>query len=221
MGLDPRIKMINYCGIRNGESLLRVSNSYGLDLSWRSNSAGASLTALVEDENGKVKNGHDYWNDRHFATLDYEKIGKVAVVEALSHLGATSIESGAYPIVFNDKMAVSLFGTFSGIFFAERAQKGFSMLGKDKVGEAIAGANITLRDDNSYPNSLGGVPFDSEGVATKKKSPDQKRCTGVHALQHQGRRQGWGQKHRQWFWLWRDRYGADAFLPATGGCVLR
>jgi len=169
-GLDPRIKMINHCGIGNGESIMRIANSHGLDLSHRSNMASAALVALVEDVDGKVKNGYDYWNGRDFAEYDLQKIGRKAVDEALSYLGASSLESGAYPVILNNRMACDLFGTFAGIFNAESAQKGFSLLGKSKIGETIAAPHITLRDDAYYPGSLGGIPFDSEGVATQQKA---------------------------------------------------
>jgi len=131
--------------------------------------ATASLMILVE-ENGATKSAWDYWAGRDFADFDYKALAKKVVDEALKCLGAESIESGAYPIVFNNITAKDLFGVFTGIFVADNGQKGFSLLNKDSIGTQIAAPHITLRDDGVCDLSLGSMAFDSEGVATQKKA---------------------------------------------------
>jgi len=167
--LDPRVKMADYCTIGNQESEMAMANSYGLDLSKKSNMASALMIARVE-ENGVTKSAYEYWNGRDFAELDYKALAKKAVDTAISYLGAESIESGAYPVVFDNNNAKDLFAVFSGIFMAENAQKGFSLLSKDKIGTAIAAPHINLRDDGVCDLSLGSMAFDAEGVATQQKA---------------------------------------------------
>ncbi|MCL2405705.1 MAG: TldD/PmbA family protein [Defluviitaleaceae bacterium] len=167
--LDPRVKMADFCTIGNSESEMAMANSYGLDLSHKSNMASAVIIARVE-EDGNTKSAYEYWNGRDFSEFDYKVLAKKAVDTALSYLGATSIETGAYPIVFDNNNAKDLFSVFSSIFMAENAQKGFSLLSKDKVGEAIAAPHITLRDDGVCDLSLGSMAFDAEGVATQQKA---------------------------------------------------
>jgi len=167
--LDPRVKMADYCTIGNQESEMAMANSYGLDLSHKSNMASAFIVARVE-ENGVTKSAYEYWNGRDFAEFDYKALAKKTVDTALSYLGATSIESGAYPVVFDNNNAKDLFSVFSSIFMAENAQKGFSLLSKDKLGTEIAAPHITLRDDGVCDLSLGSMAFDAEGVATQQKA---------------------------------------------------
>ena len=167
--LDPRVKMADNCTIGNQESEMAMANSYGLDLSQKSNMASALIVARVE-EDGVTKSGYEYWNGRDFADFDYKALAKKSVDTALSYLGAESIETGAYPIVFDNNNAKDLFSVFSGIFMAENAQKGFSLLGRDKVGTTIAAPHITLRDDGVCDLSLGSMAFDAEGVATQQKA---------------------------------------------------
>ena len=167
--LDPRVKMADYCTIGNQESEMALANSYGLDLSQKSNMASALMIARVE-EDGKTKSAYEYWNGRDFADFDYKILAKKAVDTAISYLGAESIESGAYPVVFDNNNAKDLFSVFSSIFMAENAQKGFSLLNKDKIGETIAAPHITLRDDGVCDLSLGSMAFDAEGVATQQKA---------------------------------------------------
>ncbi|MCL2527158.1 MAG: TldD/PmbA family protein [Defluviitaleaceae bacterium] len=169
MGLDPRVKMVDHCMVGTQENEMAMANSYGLDLSQKRNIASAVLLPRVE-ENGVMKSAHEYWAGRDFAEFDYKALAKKAVDEALSALGAASIETGAYPIAFDNNTAKDLFAVFAGVFMAENAQKGFSLLSKDKLDTQIAAHHITLRDDGICGLSLGSMAFDAEGVATKQKA---------------------------------------------------
>jgi PmbA protein len=130
--------------------------------------ASAFALARVE-EGGKVKVGHEFWMGTDYNELNPRELAEKAVREALSYLGASSAKTGSYPVIFRNDAANDLFSTFSGIFFAERVQKGFSLL-KGKLGEKIAADIVTIRDDGVCPLNIGSVPFDSEGVAVKNKA---------------------------------------------------
>lgn len=167
--LDPRVKMADFCNVSNSEASMKIANSYGLNLSHKSNFAEVFLVARVE-ENGQNKNARELWSGRDFADFDYKKVVEKAVKNALSYLNASSIPSGQYKIIFDNASARNILGVFHSIFLAERCQKGFSLLNKSKVGEVIAASNITLRDDGIIEQSLVNLPFDSEGVATQNKA---------------------------------------------------
>ena len=169
LGLDPRVVMVDYCTLITGETETSMANSYGLKLSQKSNIAMVYMVARVE-ENGVMKSGMEWWAGRDFADFDYKDLAEKAVKIALSTLGATSIPSGQYPVLLEREAARSLFDTFSQIFVAEKAQKGFSLLNKEKIGEVIAAPHITLRDDGVTDLSLGSFSFDAEGVATQNKA---------------------------------------------------
>ncbi|MCL2605342.1 MAG: TldD/PmbA family protein [Defluviitaleaceae bacterium] len=167
--LDPRVKIADYCTVATGESFMSIANSYGLDLSHKNNMAMAYLVARVE-EDGITKSASDFWTGRDFAEFDYKKTAEKAVNKALSYLGASSMESGDFPVAFDNESTRDLFQVFAGIFMAENGQKGFSMFNKDRLGEAIAAPHITLRDDGVCGYSLGSMAFDAEGVATQQKA---------------------------------------------------
>jgi PmbA protein len=168
LGLDARIEGLDYCHIGTGEHMTRIANSYGLDIAHQSNVAFAWLMARAKQD-GVVKTGFDFWVGNDFAQFDYKKLADSAVQIALSALGAKSVPSGDYPILFDHDAARSLFAAYVGVFYAENAQKGFSLL-KDKEGTPIAADCVTLRDDACCDASFVCVPFDSEGVATQNKA---------------------------------------------------
>ena len=169
LSLDPRVVMVDYCTLITAENATSMANSYGLNLSQKGNIAMAYMIARVE-EKGVMKSGMEWWSGRDFADFDYKALAEKAVKTALSNLGACSIQSGQYPVLLEKEAARDLFETFSQIFVAEKAQKGFSLLNKDKIGQAIAAPHVTLRDDGVTDLSLGSFSFDAEGVATQNKA---------------------------------------------------
>lgn len=166
---DPRVVSVDYCQLGTSEATVNIANSYGMTLSHRGSFAYAYVMVRVED-NGVTKTGLEFWHGNDLGKFSYEAVAKDAVGRALSYLGAQSVESGAYPVIFDNRTACNLMAAFSSVFFAENAQKGFSLLA-GKEGEAIAASHITLRDDGvSEYETFGSSPFDSEGVAARKKA---------------------------------------------------
>jgi len=169
LSLDPRVKMADHCTVLTNETESAIANSYGLNVSQKRNMAAAYMLARVE-ENGESKSGIEIWRGRDFKDFDYKKVAGKAVEIALSNLGASSIPTGDYQIVFDNNKTTDMLGVFSSIFMAEQGQKGFSLLNKERLGEVIAKENITIRDDGVTDLCLNSRAFDAEGVATKNKA---------------------------------------------------
>ncbi|MDR3598734.1 TldD/PmbA family protein [Clostridium sp.] len=162
-------KVVNFqgCGIGYGKSTYGIINSKGLNLKNETNSLTAYVVPIVEDNNQKY-DGSGYVMAKKVEDIKPEELAKQGLEEALSKIGGKSIPSGKYKIIINNEAMVSLLGTFSGIFNAEQAQKGLSLL-KGKEGEIIASDIVTLIDDPHLEDGLGTTSFDDEGVATYKK----------------------------------------------------
>jgi len=162
-------KVVNFqgCGIGYGKATYGIINSKGLNLKNERNSLTAYVVPIVE-ENSEKYDGMGYIIAKIVGDIKPNDLAKQALEEALSKVGGKSIPSGKYKIIINNEAMVSLLGTFSGIFNAEQAQKGLSLL-KGKEGEIIASDIITLIDDPHLEDGLGTTSFDDEGVATYKK----------------------------------------------------
>ena len=148
----------------------RIVNTKGLDVSYRSNTAAAYAVPVVMDE-GKASSGMGIKSGQDFEKLASQKdeMAAEAVKEALDFLHAESVPSGEYAILLRNDAAGSVLRTFSGIFNAENAQKGLSLL-KGREGETIAASCLSIIDDPLRDGSLASSPFDDEGVATYTKS---------------------------------------------------
>ena len=144
-----------------------IFNSNGLDLADSGKFDYTYAMAIVTD--GKeMYNGMEVKSGK-MADFDKTEVAKEAVKDALSTIGYTSVDSGAYTVVFSNKVMASLLSVYSSVFSAEAAQKGLSLL-KDKEGEIIASDIITLTDDPLYKDALSKATFDDEGAATYTKN---------------------------------------------------
>ncbi|MCM1026631.1 MAG: TldD/PmbA family protein [Roseburia sp.] len=142
-------------------------NSKGLDLEDRSSYSSCMASALVSD--GKeMYNGFEV-KDGVLGEIDLKEIAAKAVEDAVSTIGADSMPSGKYNVVFTGHAFAQLLNTYSSVFSAEAAQKGMSLL-KDKEGEKIAADTVTVIDDPMHEKSPLKRTFDGEGVATYKKN---------------------------------------------------
>lgn len=165
---DKRISNIGRVMVMTGSGRRMLVNTNGLDLSSRSNHAAAMLSVVARDE-GRVATGGSFQTARDFSQLNAEKITAEAIEEALFYLYASPIASGSYRVIIDRRCMPDLLQTFCGVFSADMAQKGLSLL-KDKEGEMIAAPCVTLMDDPHMKDGFGTDSFDAEGVATKVKA---------------------------------------------------
>lgn len=175
LSMDPRITALNYNMISTSSGETRLVNritadgkSRGLDLKHRDNMAVCYVVATAK-EGDRVSTGAGFKVTRDFDGIDADQIAREAVDEALFMLKAAPVKSGTYRAIIENKCMPDLLGTFAGIFSAESAQKGMSLLA-GKEGEMIASEIVTLMDDPLLPGGLDSRPFDDEGVATATKA---------------------------------------------------
>ncbi|GAB6106976.1 TldD/PmbA family protein [Fusibacter bizertensis] len=165
---DSRVKTMSQNSYDEVESIRRIKNTKGLDLTDQVSYCLAYAVAIVE-ENEDKRTGLGYDISNTFDALSIEKITKEATQDALKMLGAKSIKSMNCPVVIKNETFAQLFSAYIGILNAERVQKKLSKLG-DKLGEVIASPVLTLTDDPHLKGALSSSAFDAEGVATYQKS---------------------------------------------------
>ncbi len=164
---DPAVIDGTSCSAGSVKRTIAIFNSKGLDLSYENNIAIFAAEAVVS--NGKEMSNDYSVKTGSFLELDVKEQAAKAVSGALAKLDAEVAPTDSYPVVFSPKAVASLLGTYSGIFSAQNAQKGLSML-KGKEGEMIAAPIVTLVDDPFYPDSAMPIPFDAEGSPAHKKN---------------------------------------------------
>ncbi|MFA5522876.1 MAG: TldD/PmbA family protein [Tissierellales bacterium] len=164
---DKRVTSVNSCVYGEGKGYTLIANTKGLNLENKSNIAQAYVSVVVK-EGEDVKTGMSFITSNDFRKFNAAKLAADAVKEAVSMLGAESIESGKYPIILRNDVAASILQAFSSVFIAENVQKKLSLL-KGKLSEQIANELLTIVDDPFLKDGVASSSFDGEGVAARYK----------------------------------------------------
>ncbi len=98
-----------------------------------------------------------------------EEIGRTAAERALARVGAKKPPTGAYPILFDERIASSLIGHLLGAANGSAVARGASWL-KDKQGSQILPKGLSVLEDPTRPRMAASRPFDAEGLPTKTRA---------------------------------------------------
>ncbi|MEQ9812747.1 MAG: metallopeptidase TldD-related protein [Azospirillaceae bacterium] len=159
-----------------------VTNSDGAEASWGSHSiylatsngfaggyarTGASLAVRpIAGEGTGMEGDYDFTAAVYFGDLrDPSEIGRSAGEKAVARLNARPARTGAYPVVFDPRVARSVLGHLTGAINGAAIARGTSFL-KEAMGEAVMPAGVHVVDEPLLPRGLRSKPFDAEGLPT-------------------------------------------------------
>lgn len=149
-------------------SAWRHVTSTGFDQAHRASGSSLSASAIAGEGAGMERGGEGR-SVRHRADLpEPEAIGAEAGRRAVERLGARKIASRTAPVIFENRLATSLLGPFVGGIAGPAVARGVSFL-KEKLGQPVFSAAVTISDEPHRPRGLGSAPFDDEGVDTVER----------------------------------------------------
>jgi PmbA protein len=178
---DSRIVDGTQAYVGHGGLRCALYNSNGLDLEDKASYSYCYGMALASDGKEMYNGGKQKFGN--LKDFNMKEIAQEAVEDTVSTIGADSVASGKYNIVFSGRVMATLLSTYTSVFSAEQAQKGMSLL-QGKEGETIAVDAITIVDDPMHKDCVIKRTFDGEGVATYTKNvvEDGKLITLLHNL---------------------------------------
>src|ERR1700758_4203842 len=145
-----------------------LANSHGFVGEYRRSYCSVAAVPIAQTEDGAMQ--RDYWFSvsRTLKKLDPpEQVGRIAAQRTIRRLGARKAKTARVPIVFDPMVSTSILEhIFEGIN-GDSVYRGASFLA-GKLGEKIAGDNVTIVDDGTIKGGFGTSPFDSEGVPTRR-----------------------------------------------------
>jgi len=98
-----------------------------------------------------------------------ESIGQQAGERAVARAGSRKPPSGAFPVLFDERVAASLIGHLTSAINGTSISRGSSWL-RDALGEAVLPAGIDLIENPHRVRIAGTRPFDAEGLETNKRN---------------------------------------------------
>lgn len=150
-----------------GKGGVTLATSEGFSGAYASTSFSISC-AVIAGEGDKMEMNYDYDSKMHLADLDdAAKIGKSAAERALRALNPRRVSSQSVPIVYDNRLSRSIISHLAGAISGASVARGTSFL-KDRMGEQLFDAAITISDDPLVKRGHGSKPFDGEGVALGK-----------------------------------------------------
>ncbi len=97
------------------------------------------------------------------------EIGHRAATRALDRLNPRKPKTGAYPVLFDERIASSLIGHLVAAANGAAVARGGSWL-RDALGEPVLPDGISLIEDPHRPRISGSRPFDAEGLPTRRRA---------------------------------------------------
>jgi PmbA protein len=165
---DPRIKNSEGGSFDAATGRKVLANSHGFVGEYRRSYCSVAAVPIAQDEAGHMQ--RDYWYSvaRSLSRLDpAEQVGKEAARRTLRRLGARKAKTAHVPVVLDPMVANSMLEhIFEGIN-GDSVYRGASFLA-GKLGQQIAGSNITVIDDGTMVGGFGTSPFDGEGIPTRR-----------------------------------------------------
>jgi PmbA protein len=172
LAADSRISNSDGGSFDAATGRMALANSRGFTGGYRSSSASVAAAPLAVDANGQMQRDGWWSSARRMRDLDTpEEVGREAARRTLRRLGARRVKTQQVPVVFAPEVARSLVGLIFEAASGDAIWRSASFLA-GKLGEPLAGAGITIVDDNTMllPSGMGGFgssPFDGEGLPSQ------------------------------------------------------
>lgn len=164
---DPRITNSEGGSFDAATGRKVLANSLGFVGEYRRSYCSVSAVPVAREGESMQR---DYWFSvaRKLAALESpEEVGRIAAQRALRRLGARKVKTCKVPIVFDPMVARSIIEhVFEGVN-GDAVYRHASFLA-GKLGEQVAGENVTVIDDGTVPGGFGTMPFDGEGLPTRR-----------------------------------------------------
>jgi len=168
LGKDPRIISVESSyGDGDGFSYQITSNGFEGETqqSWYSLSASVA----VKGEGEARPSSYWYESSLYLDKLVKEGVGQKALERTLQKIGQKKAKSGRYTMVVDPMNSGQLLRPMLSAIFGSALQQKNSFL-LDKLGQKVGSDKFTLLDEPHLIGASGARYFDSEGVATERRS---------------------------------------------------
>ncbi|WP_415234208.1 TldD/PmbA family protein [Pseudorhodobacter sp.] len=98
-----------------------------------------------------------------------EEIGALAAHRALERVGARKPKTGAYPVLYDERISSGLIGHLLGAINGATIARGSGWL-RDALGQQILPGGLSVIEDPHRPRISGSRMFDGEGLPTTRRA---------------------------------------------------
>ncbi len=152
----------------SGRRQMHLALSNGFSGGYRRSSTSVSAVAFVGSGTAMERDWAAEGRTFRADLPEPRETGTLAGERAIARLGAMKPPTGAYPVVYDERIAGSLIGHLLGAINGTAIARGASWL-REAMGEAVLPAGLSLVEDPLRPRISGSRPFDGEGLATRRR----------------------------------------------------
>ena len=159
----PGVTQVASAGASYGDRRIHLAATNGFSGGYRRTGTSLSCVAITGEGTGMER---DWYGDTrvHAADLDDpETVGRIAGERTVERRGASKPPTGAWPVVFDERVAGGLIGHLLSAINGAAVARGATFL-RDAAGEAVLPDGMTLTEDPTMPRISGSRPFDAEGL---------------------------------------------------------
>lgn len=152
-----------------GENSIHLATSNGFSGGYARTSRSLSLAAISGEGTTMER---DWAGEGRTFQADLpspEEIGKEAGERTAARIGAKQPPTGAYPVLFDERISGSLIGHLLGASNGSSIVRGASWL-REKLGEQVLPAHLSIIEDPHRARIGGSRPFDGEGLPTARRA---------------------------------------------------
>ena len=165
----PGITKMDGAGASFGATRIHLAATNGFSGGYARTSHGVQAVAICGDGLG-MERDYAFESRTHGADLPSpEEIGRLAGERTAARAGATKPPTGAYPVLYAERVSGSLIGHLVQAVNGSAIARGASWL-KDALGEAVLPAGMELIEDPFRPRIAGSRPFDAEGLPVARRA---------------------------------------------------
>lgn len=165
----PGVTKMDAAGAGWSSSAMHLAASNGFSGGYAR--TGHSIQAVAISGEG-LRMERDYAFDSRIHGADMlspEEIGRLAGERAVACAGPSRPPTGAYPVLFDERISGSLIGHLIGAISGTAITRGASWL-KDALGERVLPVGMDLIEDPFRPRVGGSHPFDAEGLPAARRA---------------------------------------------------
>ena len=162
------ISQVSGCGSGYGAQKVHLEMSNGFSGGYRRSSRSTSCVAIT---GSGTEMERDYAGESRIFQADLpspEEIGALAAERTIARAGARKPNTGAYPVVYDERISSGLIGHLLGAVNGASVSRGSSWL-RDKLGEQVLPKGMSIIENPHRVRISGSKPFDGEGLATARR----------------------------------------------------
>ncbi|UWQ21713.1 TldD/PmbA family protein [Jannaschia sp. W003] len=162
------IAQVSSAGAGHGDRRIHLAATNGFSGGYRRTGTSLSCVAITGEGTGMER---DYYGDSrvHRADMDDpETVGRRAAERTVARRGARKPPTGAYPVLYNERVAGGLIGHLLSAVSGSAVARGATFL-RDALGEAVLPEGIDVWEDPLLARISASRPFDAEGLPVARR----------------------------------------------------